>query len=55
MALKSIFIKLGIIDGKKTQKGLDNVDKRIKNIEKSAIKAGAAFFGGRAIISGLQK
>ena len=55
MALKSIFIKLGIIDGKKTQKGLDNVDKRIKNIAKSAIKAGAAFFGGRAIISGLQK
>ena len=55
MALKSILIKLGIIDGKKADRGLDNVDKRIKNIAKSAIKAGAAFFGGRAIISGLQK
>jgi len=55
MALKSILIKLGIIDGKKTQKGLDNVDKSIKNIGKSAIKAGAAFFGGRALISGLQR
>ena len=32
MALKSILIKLGIIDGKKAERGLDNVDKRIKNI-----------------------
>jgi len=53
MALKSILIKLGIIDGKKTERGLANVDKSIKNIAKSALKAGAAFFATRGMIRGM--
>ena len=53
MALKNIFIKLGIVGGKKAKGELGGVDKAMKGVAKSAISAGAAFFATRGIIRGL--
>jgi len=53
MGLKNIFIKLGIIGGKKAKGELGGVDKALKGLAKSAVSAGAAFFATRGIIRGM--
>lgn len=55
MAIKKLLIKLGLVGDKKVKQGLSGVDNSLKSLGKSAIKAGAAFFGARAIIDGLKK
>jgi len=54
MAVKSLLIKLGILGAGKAKRALGGVEKGMGSLAKSAIKAGAAFFGARAIISGLR-
>jgi hypothetical protein len=55
MSVKNLFIKLGIVNAKKASKDLGSVDNKLKGLGKSAVAAGAAFFGAQSIISGLQK
>ena len=52
---KIIALIAKLTGAKKTNRGLKSIDASLKKLGKSAIAAGAAFFGGRAIISGLQK
>ena len=54
MADKNLRIKVTTQGAKKASRDLGNVDKGLKGLGKSALKAGAAFFAGRSIISGLR-
>ena len=53
MADKKLNIKVGLKGAKKAEKGLGKVNNSMKSMAKTAVAAGAAFFGARAIISGL--
>ena len=53
MADKKLNIKVRIKGAKKAEKGLGKVNNSMKSMAKTAVAAGAAFFGARAIISGL--
>ena len=53
-ANKKVNIQIGTKGGKKAQKTFGGVEGSIKKMAKSAIAAGAAFFGARAIIGGMQ-
>ena len=55
MASKKITLQARLKGAGKTKRGLKGIDSGLKSMGKSAIAAGAAFFGGRAIIAGLQK
>jgi len=55
MTDKILNIKVQTKGAKQSKKALGGVDKSLKSVGKQAIAAGAAFFGGRAIIAGLQK
>ena len=52
---KRIDVEIRAKGAKKAGKALGNVDSRIKGLAKSATLAAGAFFGGRAILAGLQK
>lgn len=52
---KNITLKAKLQGAQKTKKGLKGIDSGLKSLGKSALVAGAAFFGARAIISGLKK
>ena len=54
MADKNLRIKVTTRGAKKASRDLGNVDKGLKGLGKSALRAGAAFFAGRSIISGLR-
>ena len=54
MALKDLLIRLGVKGDKKAKQKIKGVDGSLKGLGKSAIKAGAAFFGARALIEGLK-
>ena len=54
MALKDLLIRLGVKGDKKAKEKIKGVDGSLKGLGKSAIKAGAAFFGARALIDGLK-
>jgi hypothetical protein len=53
MADKKLNIKVGLKGAKKAEKGLGKVNSSMKSMARTAVSAGAAFFGARAIISGL--
>jgi hypothetical protein len=55
MADKKLNIKVRTKGAKRAKKDLKGVEGGMKSLGKAAVKAGAAFFGARAIISGLQK
>ena len=52
---KQIVLEARLKGAQKTKRGLKGIDSGLRSLGKSAIAAGAAFFGGRAIIAGLQK
>ena len=51
---KNIDLKVRIKGAAKAKKGLGGVDNSLKSLGKSAMAAGAAFFGARAIIGGIK-
>jgi hypothetical protein len=51
---KQIVLEARLKGAGKTKRGLKGIDSGLKSLGKSAIAAGAAFFGSRAIISGLK-
>ena len=55
MAVKDLLIKLGVVGDKKAKKKIKGVDGSLGDLGKSAIKAGAAFFGARALIEGFKQ
>jgi hypothetical protein len=55
MAVKNLILKLGLKGVGATQKGLSGVDSGVKNIGKSVLKAGAAFFAAQSIINGIKQ
>jgi hypothetical protein len=55
MAVKNLILKLGLKGVGATQKGLSGVDSGVKNIGKSVLKAGAAFFAAQSIINDSSK
>ena len=50
---KNVNINIKTKGGKNAEKTFSNVESSIKSVAKSAIQAGAAFFGGRAILQGM--
>jgi len=54
MADKRLNIKIRTDGAKKAKGALGGVDNKMKSLAKSAMAAGAAFFGARAIVSGLK-
>ena len=50
---KNVNINIKTKGGKNAEKTFSNVETSIKSVAKSAIRAGAAFFGGRAILEGM--
>ena len=54
MADKRLNIKIRTDGAKKAKGELGGVDNKMKSLAKSAMAAGAAFFGARAIVSGLK-
>ena len=55
MAIKNLLIKLGVVGDKKAKNKIKGVETGLGNLGKSAIKAGAAFFGARALINGMKQ
>lgn len=55
MAIKNLLIKLGVIGDKKAKAKIKGVESGLGSLGKSAIKAGAAFFGARALINGMKQ
>ena len=55
MADKSLNIKIRTPGSKKAKKDLGGIDGSLKSMGKSALKAGAAFYSVRGLITGLQK
>ena len=55
MAIKNLLIKLGVVGDKKAKKKLKGVEGGLGSLGKSALKAGAAFFGARALINGMKQ
>jgi len=55
MASKKITLQARLKGGKKTKQGLKGIDSGLKSMGKSALTAGAAYFGARGIISGLSE
>ena len=55
MALKDLLIRLGVKGDKKAKQKIKGVDGSLKGLGISAIKAGAAFFGARALINGMKQ
>ena len=55
MALKDLLIRLGVKGDKKAKQKIKGVDGSLKGLGVSAIKAGAAFFGARALIDGMKQ
>lgn len=53
MAKKNVTIDIKAKGGKGAEKTFSKVENSIKSVAKSAIAAGAAFFGGRAILTGM--
>ena len=51
---KNIDLKVRLKGAAKAKKGLGGVDNSLKSLGKSAMAAGAAFFGARAIIGGIK-
>tara|TARA_R100000655_G_scaffold7920_3_gene21104 strand:+ start:378 stop:2348 length:1971 start_codon:yes stop_codon:yes gene_type:complete len=51
---KKVNIQIGTKGGKNAQGTFNKIETSIKSVAKSAIAAGAAFFGARAIIGGMQ-
>ena len=54
MAVKNLLIKLGVIGDKDAKKKVKGVESSFKGLARSAVSAGAAFFGARGLIQGLQ-
>ena len=55
MAIKNLLIKLGVVGDKKAKDRIKGVESGLGSLGKSAIKAGAAFFGARALINGMKQ
>ena len=55
MAIKDLFIKIGIKGDKKAEKGIKKVDSAFGGLAKSALKIGAVFYAAKGIITGLTK
>jgi hypothetical protein len=55
MAIKNLLIKLGVAGDKKAKNKIKGVESGLTNLGKSALKAGAAFFGARALINGMKQ
>lgn len=55
MAIKNLLIKLGVVGDKKAKDKIKGVETGLGSLGKSAIKAGAAFFGARALINGMKQ
>ena len=55
MAIKNLLIKLGVVGDKKAKDRIKGVETGLGSLGKSAIKAGAAFFGARALINGMKQ
>jgi len=55
MAIKDLLIKLRLKGAKKAEGGLKRVDRSMKSLAKSAIKATAAFVGARALINSFKQ
>ena len=52
---KNIFIPIKVKGAKKAGKDLGGVDSKLKGLAKSAGLAAAGFFGGRALLAGMNK
>ena len=55
MAIKKLLIKLGVVGDKKAKDKIKGVESGLGSLGKSALKAGAAFFGARALINGMKQ
>ncbi|QDP48482.1 MAG: hypothetical protein Unbinned6747contig1000_40 [Prokaryotic dsDNA virus sp.] len=55
MAIKDLLIRLGVKGDKKAKTKIKGVENGLGNLGKSAMKAGAAFFGARALIDGMKQ
>lgn len=55
MAIKDLLIRLGVKGDKKAKQKIKGVENGLGSLGKSAIKAGAAFFGARALIDGMKQ
>jgi len=53
MAVKPLLIKLGVIGDKDAKQKVKGVESSLKGMARSAVSAGAAFFGARGLINGI--